>query len=125
MSSIRSYKDLRVWQESHSLSADIYKTFMPTKDYSFKDQIQRASVSIMNNIAEGYARRSDKAFKNFLFIALGSAAETESMLYLAATIGYIQVNERDTLLLQTEKIQKLLNAFIRKIAASQPLLADS
>lgn len=108
-----------MWQESQFLTAEVYALFRPLRDYSFKDQIQRASVSIMNNIAEGYARRSDKAFKNFLFIALGSAAETESMLFLAATLGYIETGQRDKMLVQTERVQKLLNGFIKKIADSE------
>ena len=62
---------------------EIYLLFENSKDYSFKDQIQRATVSIMNNIAEGYERRTNNEFKHFLYIAKGSCGEVRSMLALA------------------------------------------
>jgi len=62
------------------------------KDFGFKDQICRASVSVMNNIAEGFERRSDAEFKRFLFIAKGSCGEVRSMLYLALELRYIQMS---------------------------------
>ena len=65
------------------MTLEIYKEFGNCKDYGFKDQVQRASVSVMNNIAEGFERRGDKEFKHFLFIAKGSCGEVRSMLYLA------------------------------------------
>jgi len=62
------------------------------KDFGFKDQICRASVSVMNNIAEGFERRSDAEFKRFLFIAKGSCGEVRSMLYLALELRYIKMS---------------------------------
>jgi len=87
-----SFKDLIVWQRSCKFTVEIYRSFAHTRDYSFKDQIQRATLSIGNNIAEGYARRSDKAFKNFLYISKGSAAEVESMLLVATELKYIDLS---------------------------------
>lgn len=117
MSSIQSFKDLYVWQKAKVLSLDIYNEFQDISDRSFVIQIQRAVISIMNNIAEGYARRSDKALKNFLFISLGSAAEVESMLHLAVELGYVNQVTQERLLLEAEEVMKLLNAFIRKLTA--------
>lgn len=106
-----------VWQKAQSLSLNIYQEFALCKDYGFKDQIQRASISIMNNIAEGYARRSDKALSNFLVIARGSAAEVESMIIMSYHLQYIDQPTRDNLLVRTEVVAKLLNAFTNKIAS--------
>ncbi len=111
----QTFKDLVVWQKSMTLTVDVYRTFGATRDFSFKDQIQRASVSIMNNVAEGYARRSDKAFKNFLCIAKGSAAEVESMLILSMELQYITVPVQQKLILQTEEVSRLLTGFINKL----------
>lgn len=113
----QSFKDLVVWQHSSDLSVAIYSSFRDLKDFGFRDQIQRATVSIMNNIAEGYARRSDKSFRHFLYIAKGSAAEVESMLILAERLGYIDKQKQTTLVEQAEVVGRLLSAFIKKLPA--------
>lgn len=100
------------------MTLDIYKSFSSCRDYSFRDQIQRASISIMNNVAEGYARRSDQALANFLSIARGSAAEVESMIILAAKLGYLDKQSADKLLNQAEETSKILSGFINKIKAA-------
>lgn len=74
-------------------------------------------MSVGNNIAEGHARRSDKAFRNFLFIAVGSAAEVESMLLTATDLGFITIESQKKLLEQTEEVAKLINGLIRKLSA--------
>lgn len=123
---LQSFKELLVWQKSEQLSLGIYKSFASCRDYGFKDQIQRAGISIMNNVAEGYGRRSDKALINFLNIARGSAAEVESMILHSFQLGYIDMLARDELLLQTETVAKLLTAFINKLRAdSHALTANS
>ena len=112
-----SFKDLVVWQKAADLTTEIYSNFIDSKDFSFRDQIQRASVSIMNNIAEGYARRSDKSFRNFLCIAKGSCAEVESMVIISKRLGYIDSEVEAALLSQTEEVGKMLSAFISKLSA--------
>jgi len=77
------FEDLIVWQNSKELTVKIYKIFENIKDYGFRDQILRASISIMNNIAEGFERKTNNEFKYFLFIAKGSSGELRSKLYLA------------------------------------------
>ena len=111
----QSFKDLLVWQRASDFSISVYKTFLGVKDYSFRDQIQWAALSIPNNIAEGHARRSDKAFRNFLFIAKGSAAEVESMLLIATKLDYINIEKQTELTNQVQEIAKLLSGFIRKL----------
>lgn len=65
------FEDIIAWQKAESLTLAIYQSLKACHDFAFKDQIQRASVSIMNNIAEGYERKSNKEFKQYLFMAKG------------------------------------------------------
>lgn len=78
---IERFEDIIAWQKAKDLSVLIYKDFDNSKDFSFKDQIQRASVSVMNNVAEGFERKTNNEFKQFLFIAKGSCGEVRSMLW--------------------------------------------
>lgn len=86
---IEKFEDIVVWQKAKDLTNEIYSIFDNSKDFGFKSQIQRASISIMNNIAEGFERKSNKEFKQFLFIAKGSAGEVRSMLHLALDLNFI------------------------------------
>jgi four helix bundle protein len=82
----RSYRDLEVWKRSIALVKDIYEAtsqFPPAENFGLVQQIRRAAVSIPSNIAEGQFRNSPKEFRQFLFIALGSAAELETQLIIA------------------------------------------
>ena len=72
---IERFEDIIAWQKAKELTMLIYARFRDSRDYSFRDQLQRAAVSIMNNIAEGFERRSNKELKQFLFISKGSAGE--------------------------------------------------
>lgn len=74
------FEDIIAWQKAKELTRIIYRLFKPNRDFGFRDQIQRASVSIMNNIAEGYERKGNKEFRNFLYIAKGSCAEVRSII---------------------------------------------
>ena len=89
MANIKKFEDLKIWQDSRILVGTVYSIMIENKDYGFRDQIQRASVSIMNNIAEGFERNSDVEFKRFLDIAKASAGEVRSMLYLAEDLNYL------------------------------------
>ena len=113
----QSFKDLIVWQRATETSIEIHKTFKGLSDFSFRDQIQRAALSMPNNIAEGYARRSDKALKIFLFIAKGSAAEVESMLIIAAKLGYLKSEEQARLIQKVDEVSRLISGFIKKLSA--------
>ena len=100
----RSFENLYVWQESRELINTIYNIMSRCRDYGFKDQIQRAAVSIMNNIAEGFESGSDAKFLNFLNISRGSCAEVRSMLYLCEDLGFCTKDEREQLQSQLRKI---------------------
>lgn len=97
MAKVERFEDLKVWQESRILIGFVYDLLKANKDFGFKDQIQRASISIMNNIAEGFERKSDAEFKRFLDIAKASCGEVRSMLYLAEDLKYITVKEAEDL----------------------------
>ena len=87
------YEDLIIWQLARTLVGKIYASLQEVKDYGFRDQIQRASVSVMNNIAEGFQRHKfttdNKTFISYLNIAYGSCGEVKSMLYIAEDIRYL------------------------------------
>lgn len=86
---IEKFEDLISWQKAKELTLNTYKVFGNHKDFGFRDQIQRASVSVMNNIAEGFERRTNKELRSFFYIAKGSCGEVRSMLLLALDLKYI------------------------------------
>ncbi|MFA5318138.1 MAG: four helix bundle protein [Patescibacteria group bacterium] len=90
------FEDILAWQKAGALTIEIYKIFRNCRDYNFKNQIERAVISIMNNIAEGFERHTNKEFIHFLYIAKGSCGEVRSMLYIALKLNYItEDNFRD------------------------------
>jgi four helix bundle protein len=98
MSKIHRFEDIEGWQMARKLTVDVYQLTLKdafNRDYGMKDQIRRASVSIMNNIAEGFERGSNKDFAKFLFISRGSAGEVRSLLYIARDLEYISEEEFD------------------------------
>jgi four helix bundle protein len=109
------FEDIYSWQKAGGLSVEVYRVFNNCRDFAFKDQIQRAVVSIMNNIAEGFERQTNKEFTNFLYIARGSAGEVRSMLYLAFKLGYISQTDFNKLLGDAEEISRLIYGLIKTL----------
>jgi four helix bundle protein len=109
---MRNFEELRVWQDARFLVNEIYKTTSSFKDYRFKDQIQRAAVSIMNNIAEGSESGSDPLFIRYLKIAKASCGEVRSMLFLCEDLQYCSVDTviilRNKTIIISSSIQKLI-----------------
>ena len=109
---MRNFEELRVWQDARVLVNDIYKTMSNCKDFGFKDQLQRAAVSIMNNIAEGSESGSDSLFVRYLKISKASCGEVRSMLFLCEDLQYCSVEASITLrnktILISSSIQKLI-----------------
>ncbi len=104
---------LDVWKKSARLSTDVYKAFAECKDFGFKDQITRASLSVPSNIAEGMEKMSVKDQIRFLDIAKGSAAEFATQTYIAMEIGYVDtitgkewIERADTLLAMLTRLQQ-------------------
>ena len=108
---IERFEDIIAWQKARELVNHVYRVFNNTKDFNFREQIQRASVSVMNNIAEGFERRTNNEFKHFLFMAKGSCGEVRSMLYAALDLKMI-----------TEEIFNELMNFRRKFVKFFPVL---
>jgi len=116
---IERFEDIEAWKESRIMVRDIYGTFNPVKDFSFRDQIQRAALSIMTNIAEGFDRGSNREFIQYLVIARGSASEVRSLLYAAADNGYIDNAIFEKLFERCTKLTNLINGFIRYLRNSE------
>src|ERR1035437_7570561 len=101
------FEEIIAWKKARELTINIYSTFKSCKDFSFKNQIERAAVSIMNNIAEGFERQTNKEFRNFLFIAKGSSGEVRSMLALSLDLRYISEQQYVSLADQSIEISKI------------------
>ena len=113
----QSFKDILAWQAAKKLTTSTYVGFKNCRDFGFRDQIQRASLSVMNNIAEGYGRRGDKSLRNFLLIAKGSVSEVESMLIVAGELGYLDAGKQQELLAQADEAARLIAGFVKKLSA--------
>ena len=112
---IERFEDIIAWQKAKLLSVEIYKHFENSKDYGFKDQIQRASVSVMNNIAEGFERTSNKEFTFFLSVAKGSCGEVRSMLILAYELKKIKKDQALSLQLLAEEISRMISGLLKTL----------
>ena len=100
MPAITRLEDILAWQKARELVREIYKLARDgrlNRDFGLRDQICRAAVSSMSNIAEGFGRKSDKDFAHFLDMARGSATEVQSLLYVALDIGYVDQQAFDRL----------------------------
>jgi len=119
---IERFEDLQAWQEARVLVSEIYRTVRLSdslkQDRRFRDQITSAAVSVMSNVAEGFSRRSDREFTQYLFIAKGSCAEVQSLLYVTLDQEYINHTEFEALYAQAEKSAKLLSGLITYLLTS-------
>ncbi|MBN2547567.1 MAG: four helix bundle protein [Anaerolineales bacterium] len=110
---IKKFEDIRAWQEARILNKSIYSLTQNepfAKDWGLRQQIQRASVSIMTNIAEGFDCESRKEFARFLTIARRSAVEVQSLLYTALDVGYISQDSFEMHYAQARKTISLIGA---------------
>jgi len=112
---IKKFEDIISWKKSNDLALLVYKLFKENSDFSFKNQIQRAVISISNNIAEGFERRSNKEFIHFLYIAKGSCGEVRSMIYIAEELDYISKKEFNNLYDRLIEISRLLSGLIKSL----------
>jgi four helix bundle protein len=110
MALIKRFEDILAWQEARKLVKDVYQLTQQgiiSKDFGLRDQIQRAAVSVMANIAEGFDCESHIEFARFLGIARRSAVEVQSLLYAAMDIGYITEESFKNIYAQAEKTKAL------------------
>ncbi|MFL9845872.1 four helix bundle protein [Flavobacterium rhizosphaerae] len=115
MATIQRFEDLEIWKEARRLATEIHNLSIDTllnNDFGLKNQIKRSSVSIMDNIAEGFERDGNLEFRQFLSIAKGSAGETRSQLYRLLDCGYISAENFEVLKNDYEKLSGKINNFI-------------
>ncbi|MBC8151494.1 MAG: four helix bundle protein [Bacteroidetes bacterium] len=112
---VKRFEDLLIWQKGQDLSVFVYDLYRSNRDWGFKDQICRASVSVSNNIAEGFDRGSNADFIRFLNYSRTSANEVKSMSYLAYRLGYIDLALRDELIKMTEELSRMTLALMRSL----------
>ena len=121
----RNLENLKVWQDTRIFVNEIYDIMQACRDYGFRDQIQRASVSIMNNIAEGFESGTDKMFVRYLSISKASCSEVKSMLYLCEDRKYCTLEKRkelhSKLLSITSQIYKLIEYLNKSTTAAARL----
>ena len=113
---IQRFEDIVAWQKARELVDKVYKLTSEDKfsrDFVLKDQIRRAAISVMSNIAEGYARQTNREFIQFLYIARGFASETKSQLYVALDLGYISKEEFEKIYETVSEVAKLITGFIK------------
>lgn len=118
MALIKKFEDIVAWQEARKLVANTYKitnTGALAKDYGLRDQLQRAAVSAMTNIAEGFDCESKVEFARFLGIARRSAVEVQSLLYAALDVGYISQEIFTAEYQQAEKVKALIGGLKRSL----------
>jgi len=120
MAAIKQFEDIQAWQQARELVREVYKACAEgrlSRDFGLRDQLCRAAVSSMSNVAEGFAKKSDRDFAHFLDIARGSITEVQSLLYVALDVGYIEKSEFEKLRKRTEETASLisgLTSYLRK-----------
>ena len=115
MATISKFEDLICFSKARDLTKSIYKEFKDCKDFGFKDQIQRAAVSVMSNISEGFESGTRQEFLNYLYIAKGSAGEVRAQIYAAYDIEYLNAETFKYLKGLAEECSKLISSFIFKL----------
>lgn len=115
MATISKFEELICFNKARELTQHIYKEFKDCKDYGFKDQITRASVSILSNIAEGFERGTKSEFLNYLYIAKGSAGEVRAQLYVAYDVGYLNLETFKYLNNLASECSRLIQSFSEKV----------
>jgi len=121
MAKVKKFEDIQSWKKARSLTKEIYEVTLTGPfgtDFGLRDQIRRATVSILSNIAEGFERGGDKEFLHFLSIAKGSAGELRAQLYVALDQKYISAKVFDALTTEATEISQLLSGFMRYLKRS-------
>ena len=116
MAKVKKFEEIQSWMKARTLTKQIYTATLTgafAKDFGLRDQIRRAAVSILSNIAEGFERGGDKEFLRFLAIAKGSAGELRAQLYVALDQKYLSQNQFESLSQEAIEISQLISGFIR------------
>jgi four helix bundle protein len=118
---IKNFEDLEIWKEARRLTGEIYRLTKGekfAKDFGLSNQIQRAAVSIMSNIAEGFERGGNQGFVQFLYIAKGSCGEVRSQLYVALDQQYIDQKAADNLVTFLKRLSVMIKHLIDHLKRS-------
>jgi four helix bundle protein len=118
---IKRFEDLESWKKARKLTNTVYEAtakgrFM--RDFGLKDQIRRAAISILSNIAEGFERGGDKEFLQFLAVAKGSCGEVRAQLYIAVDQGYLSQDLFEKLSNNTKEIGRLISGLMKYLSSS-------
>ena len=117
------FEDLDCWKEARQLTRQVYAAIEQSsawkRDARLCSQIQGATGSVMANIAEGFVRRSNKEFGQFLFIAMSSSAEAQSHLYIAVDQGYLSKDAFESIYAQADKTGRIISGLIKYLRAKQ------
>lgn len=115
---IHNFKDLRIWRMGIEIVKKVYQStrlFPKEELFVLTTQMRRSAVSIPSNIAEGFKRIHKKEFRQFLYIALGSTAELETQLILSNELGYLKVDELESICQDLTSLSKMVTVLIRKL----------
>ena len=118
---IKNFEDLEIWQLARRLTQEIYtlgRTPKFAKDYALKDQMQRAAVSIMSNVAEGFERGGNQEFTQYLYVAKASCGEVRSQLYVALDQEYVDQKKTDDLLAVMQRLSIMIKHLIDHLKRS-------
>jgi four helix bundle protein len=119
---VTRFEELEVWQKARELAQVVYQLTADnhfSRDYGLRDQMRRAGVSIMANIAEGFSRKSTKEFSQFLFIAKSSAAELQSHAYVALDQAYIERSDFGKLYDNLDHTSRMISNLIKYLRANR------
>jgi four helix bundle protein len=119
--SVKYFEDLEVWKEARAMTNRIYKITAESgfsKDFGLRDQIRRAAVSVMSNIAEGFERGGNQELIQFLYIAKGSCGEVRAQLYLAKDQGYVGEEAFDELFKASKRLSVMISNLIGYLKGS-------
>lgn len=114
MTTVRRFEDLVMFAKARELTREVYKALATCKDHGFRDQIQRASVSVLSNIAEGFESGTRTEFLHYLFIAKASAGEVRAQTYVGYDVGYLNIETFKHLNGLAEECSRLIYSFIQK-----------
>jgi four helix bundle protein len=121
MATAKSFEELEVWRKARQLAGDVYRITDSgsfARDFGLRDQLRRAAVSVVSNIAEGFERGGNREFVHFLYMAKGSAAEMRAQLYVALDLGYLGQPEFALLADRAEGLSRQVAAFIKYLEGS-------
>ena len=121
MAMIERFEDIEAWKKARELTQIVYRVTKAgefARDFGLKDQIRRASVSAMSNVAEGFERGGNKEFIQFLSVAKGSAGEVQSLLYVSLDAGFIRQDQFDHIYRLAQDSGRLAGGFMKYLKQS-------